>query len=575
MDATHGLRVEHRLIERVLEAFEVALRRPAPVVPGAFDGFVGFFQDFADGCHHGKEERGLFAHLEKQGACLDGTPVAQMVDEHAWNRELLGRFRACLDAGAGDAEAMRLLAERGRAYAEALRRHIDKEEHCVFGMAERRIRGPALEALRRVDRQIEAQPAHRAALARSLRRAERLLADHGIAPPPAQPARPAAAEGPDHPASSADAGWRAWATPLPPTPGSELAARVERAFGSLPVARLRALVERAGGRLDPRPILWKRLPGPSLRLFFPVHGPSDAIEEGQVVALVLLYDVAGERTLYAHPIHAGPGANPLLRHWTGPMADPKAQGGSNGGRATRRLLEHKNALWTRFRSECERMGPGEAGRRWRERYAWSLVRLYFCERCAACRWGSPAFDGAGGSEIFRSTEVADGVAARPAFSLPAGSDEIAAAIRASEAWQVEVGYARRGGFEIQGEPSLVLALEDDHALAVFASDAEHLDGGSIVGAAAWLHRPSGEVRHVHCLAAGPEAERVFLDGAPALGLPAPGAGRPGAPEAYVRWRGDAWLRFWLEELELGIHAASRRWLEGHRAALAALGGAPA
>ena len=42
-----------------------------------------------------------------------------------------------------------------------------------------------------------------------------------------------------------------------------------------------------------------------------------------------------------------------------------------------------------------------------------------------------------------------------------------------------------------------------------------------------------------------------------------------------RWRSDAWARFWLEELELGIHAASCRGLEGHRAALAALTGAPA
>jgi len=550
------------------------------VEPDELEEFVAFFRDFVDGCHHEKEERGLFAVLAQQGLAREGTPIAQMVDEHAWNRGLLGRLRKGLElAGTGDPQAVGRVIEQGGDFCRALRRHIDKEEHCVFGLAERQLRGPALEALRRADREIEAEPDHRATVARCVDLAGRLLARAGVAPPPARPAEPEVARpraGSAGSAGSEGEAWRAWATPLAPEPGSELAEQVERALASPPVARLRGLLECTGRRLDPQPLLWKQLPGPYLRLFFTVAGPTDAIEEGEVVAVVLLHDLASECTLYAHPIHAGPGANPLLRHVGGPMANPKAQAGRNGEPATRRLLEHKYALWSRFQEECETRGPAEAGRRWRERYAWALVRLYFCERCAACRWGSPGFDGAGDSVAFRSPVAADpavaaGVA-EPGGARPAGFEPVAVAICASEAWQIEARYAQRGGFTLGEAPTLVAPLEDDHVLAVFGSDAEWLDGGSIVGAAAWLHRPSGEVRHVHCLVAGPEAERVFLDGDRALGLPRPGATRPEARTAYVRWRREAWARFWQDELELGLHAASRRWLRDHQTALATLAG---
>ena len=65
----------------------------------------------------------------------------------------------------------------------------------------------------------------------------------------------------------------------------------------------------------------------------------------------------------------------------------------------------------------------------------------------------------------------------------------------------------------------------------------------------------------------PEAELVFLHGERTLDLPQPGASREGGRDAYARWRRDSWARFWLDELELGIHAASRNWLQGFWAAL--------
>jgi hypothetical protein len=324
------------------------------------------------------------------------------------------------------------------------------------------------------------------------------------------------------------------------------------------------MLERIERRIEPAPLLWRMLPSGHLRLFFPVTGESDAIEEGTVVAIVLLYDLAREEPLYAHPVHAGPGANPLLRHLGGPMANPKAQEGENGARATLRLLEHKQALWARFELERETLGAAEAGRLWRERYGWSLVRLYFCERCPACRWGSPFFDGPEG-DAFRASTASPGEGA--GAPGPPGRPQIAAAIRASEAWRIEVAYAQRGGFTVADEPCRMEALGEDWVVAFFPTDAEWIEGGTLVGAAAHIHVPSGEVRYAHCLSAGREPETLFLRGDVALGLPVV-ASEAGA--AYAAWRSGAWSRFWLDELELGLHAASGRWLEGYWQALGRL-----
>lgn len=156
---------------------------------------------------------------------------------------------------------------------------------------------------------------------------------------------------------------------------STLHRHISTALAGAAVRMQRDLLERLGLQIDTTPMLWKYMPGPYLRLFFRVEGESLAIEEGRVVALVLLHDPQRGRTLYAHPIHAGPQANPLLKHLHGPMAAPKAQEGANGDRATLRLLEHKQAIWDRFLLDRERLEPREAGQLRRERYFWALMRV--------------------------------------------------------------------------------------------------------------------------------------------------------------------------------------------------------
>lgn len=362
--------------------------------------------------------------------------------------------------------------------------------------------------------------------------------------------------------------WQGYSAHLGLDVDPTLSERIERALASQAVATQRATLERVGLRIDSEPILWKYLPGPHLRLFFPVSGEGQRIELGSVVAIVLLYDVAKEHTLYAHPVHAGPGANPLLKHIGGPMAQPKAQAGANGDRATLRLLEHKMALWACLERERKTLGDEEADRRWRERYKWALVRLYFCERCSACRWGSPFFDGIGGAP-YRSPRVA---ARLPEPHRPDDWREVVAPILESDIWKVEVAYARRGGFVTREEPQLLLRMDDEFALAVFPTDAAFLTGGAIVALAVYLHEPTREVRYAFCLSAGPEPEMLFLHGDRAMGLPVPQAHatEKRARGAYADWRREAWSQFWLDELELGIHEASGNWLASYWSALRSL-----
>ena len=70
MKPTEILSNEHRVIEQVLAALEAIVRDAKSAArldePSARDA-VAFFRNFADRCHHGKEEVHLFPALEAKG----------------------------------------------------------------------------------------------------------------------------------------------------------------------------------------------------------------------------------------------------------------------------------------------------------------------------------------------------------------------------------------------------------------------------------------------------------------------------------------------------------------------------
>jgi hemerythrin-like domain-containing protein len=139
--ATHVLRQEHEAILRMLEAALQAARqleRSQPVEPSVLKGVMEFFQQFADKCHHTKEEDLLFPLLEKKGLPRAGGPVGVMLHEHELGRSLVAEMAAATESySSGDLAAGPRWALATRRYADLLGHHISKENDILFVMAER------------------------------------------------------------------------------------------------------------------------------------------------------------------------------------------------------------------------------------------------------------------------------------------------------------------------------------------------------------------------------------------------------------------------------------------------------
>lgn len=132
------LMYEHRLIERVLGALEARLQawNHGDEDLDFVERAIGFFREFADGCHHHKEEQILFPALEERGLPRDGGPIGVMLAEHDSGRELIRAAAVGLArARQGDREAVEDVRRSLQQFAELLRGHIFKEDHVLFQMA--------------------------------------------------------------------------------------------------------------------------------------------------------------------------------------------------------------------------------------------------------------------------------------------------------------------------------------------------------------------------------------------------------------------------------------------------------
>jgi len=141
MKPTEILSNEHRVIEQVLACLGRLIdeSNAAGKLDAALAGEVlDFVRNFADRCHHAKEEDLLFPAMEARGLSPDAGPTAVMRHEHDEGR---GHVRAMAEAresaAAGDAAALRRFAVHGRAFIELLRAHIEKEDQILYTMANR------------------------------------------------------------------------------------------------------------------------------------------------------------------------------------------------------------------------------------------------------------------------------------------------------------------------------------------------------------------------------------------------------------------------------------------------------
>ena len=131
------LMIEHRLIEKMIEAMERQLLRwetNGQVDPLFIDTAVDFIQTYADRCHHGKEEGILFRDLE--GKPLSGEQkrvMEELLEDHRWARETTAKLvKANEDYRRGDVEASPTILECVKALVDFYPKHIEKEDRHFF-----------------------------------------------------------------------------------------------------------------------------------------------------------------------------------------------------------------------------------------------------------------------------------------------------------------------------------------------------------------------------------------------------------------------------------------------------------
>jgi hemerythrin-like domain-containing protein len=134
---TEILSDEHRVIERVLAVLEKLTQAPVGSSLDKWKEALVFFRQFADQCHHFKEEKVLFPALEEHGIPREGGPIGMMLMEHEEGRGHVRSMIAAIEQlETGNVAAQDLLLSHARAYVTLLREHIQKEDDILFRMAD-------------------------------------------------------------------------------------------------------------------------------------------------------------------------------------------------------------------------------------------------------------------------------------------------------------------------------------------------------------------------------------------------------------------------------------------------------
>ena len=131
------LMIEHRLITRMIKLIEAKVEEidlTGKVDVPFIDTAVDFIRNYADHCHHGKEEGILFRALaEKAISAEHEATMTDLINEHIWGREVVANL---IDArnryAGGDLAALVDIRSLLIRISEFYPRHIHKEEDDFF-----------------------------------------------------------------------------------------------------------------------------------------------------------------------------------------------------------------------------------------------------------------------------------------------------------------------------------------------------------------------------------------------------------------------------------------------------------
>jgi hemerythrin-like domain-containing protein len=161
MQPTERLKHEHQVILLVLGAAEREaehIQATGSVDVAEVEKMVDFIRNFADRCHHAKEEGLLFARMEERGMPTSSGPIAVMLQEHDEGRRHVRAIAEALpQAAAGDPSAAAVIQEHLVAYAQLLRAHIAKEDNILYPIADRLFTPADQQALSEAFDRVEAE----------------------------------------------------------------------------------------------------------------------------------------------------------------------------------------------------------------------------------------------------------------------------------------------------------------------------------------------------------------------------------------------------------------------------------
>lgn len=121
----HALNILEKMSERIENNFDVDY--------SDINSFMEFLKEFADKCHHGKEEGFLFPALEKTGVRNHGGPIGAMLSEHTLGRDLIKQMQDNLLKDEVDSQGF---VDAAKSYVRLLRAHIQKENTILFPLIE-------------------------------------------------------------------------------------------------------------------------------------------------------------------------------------------------------------------------------------------------------------------------------------------------------------------------------------------------------------------------------------------------------------------------------------------------------
>ncbi len=144
--AIDDLKHEHDAIQaalKILESFERRTSAGEPVDTGDLSAFLGFLKEFADKCHHGKEEGILFPALVSAGLPAQTGPIGVLLDDHVQGRGWIAQMESSLTPALDPAR----FAQAAHGYRDLLQAHIRKENEVLFPMAEQMLKPDQLDSL--------------------------------------------------------------------------------------------------------------------------------------------------------------------------------------------------------------------------------------------------------------------------------------------------------------------------------------------------------------------------------------------------------------------------------------------